>query len=187
MLYDIVLKNRSYRRFDEAFSISRETLLSLCELARNCASGANRQTLRFHLTHEEEKVAALFPSLRWAGYLANGAGVPKEGERPSAYITILHDTALGAVNQKDIGIAAQTMLLGAVEAGLGGCMFGSFDEKALRKTIGADERYSIELVIALGKPIEKVELYEEPLDIKYWRDKEGVHHVPKRPLRDIIL
>ena len=26
-----------------------------------------------------------------------------------------------------------------------------------------------------------------PEDVRYWRDKEGRHHVPKRPLSELII
>ncbi|OPY10908.1 MAG: Nitroreductase family protein [Syntrophus sp. PtaB.Bin001] len=89
----------------------------------------------------------------------------------------------------DHGIAAQSILLGAVERGLGGCMIASIKRESLRKVLNIPEKYEILLVLALGKPGESVFL--ENLgpdgDIRYWRDEKGGHHVPKRPLADLIL
>jgi hypothetical protein len=45
------------------------------------------------------------------------------------------------------------------------------------------------LVLALGKPKETVvlETVGPEGDVKYWRDEQSVHHVPKRRLEDIIV
>ncbi len=186
MLYDLVLKNRSYRRFDEAFEISEETLRELCSYARITPSGANRQFFKFRLTPSGEECERVFPTLAWAGYLENGA--PVSGERPSAYITIVNDNALGKGNLMDVGIMAQTILLRATELGLGGCMLGSIKRSELKDILALSDDHEIMLVIALGKPVETV-VIEDAIDgdIKYWRDDERVHHVPKRPISELIL
>ncbi|MFH1347926.1 MAG: nitroreductase family protein, partial [Candidatus Margulisiibacteriota bacterium] len=134
------------------------------------------------------KNALIFPSLSWAGYIEGWEG-PAEGEKPSAYIIILGDKEIKKNFGVDHGIAAQSILLGATEKGLGGCTIGLIDLNNLRKALNIPERYRILLVIALGKPREKVviEAVKADGDIKYWRDKEGVHHVPKRSLDDIII
>ena len=188
MLRDLVLKNRSYRRFYENFRIDCNTLKELIDLARLSASAANLQPLKYVISCDTEKNAKIFPHLKWAGYLKDWPG-PQEGERPSAYIIILGDTEISKDFGCDHGIAAQSILLGAIEKGLGGCIIGSIDREALRKTLNIPERYEILLVIALGKPKEKVVIEEvgPDGDIKYWRDDKGVHHVPKRRLGDIIL
>jgi hypothetical protein len=123
-----------------------------------------------------------------AGYLKDWNG-PAEGERPTAYVVILGDTSISGNSGCDHGIAAQTILLGATEKGLGGCMIGSVKRAELQKTLAIDTRFEVLLVIALGKPAEKVVIEEaaQGSDVKYWRDEQGVHHVPKRKLGDIIV
>jgi nitroreductase len=188
MIKDIVMSNRSYRRFQHEVAISIDTLKELIELARLSASGGNRQPLKYMLSCDEEKNAIIFSKLVWAAYLKDWAG-PVEAERPSAYIILLGDTEISKTFAYDCGIAAQSILLGAVEKGLGGCMLASVDREGLRSALGIANRYEIPLVIALGKPVEKVvlETVGPDSDIKYWRDKNGVHHVPKRPLTEIII
>lgn len=188
MIWDLVVRNRSYRRFHQEFAIGRETMRQLVDLARLSASAANMQPLKFILSCGSQKNALVFPHLAWAGYLKDWPG-PSEGERPSAYIIILGDTEIRGSFGCDHGIAAQSILLGATERGLGGCIIGSVRRQALREALGVPSRYEILLVLALGKPKEKVviEKVGPAGDIKYWRDSEGVHHVPKRSLDEIIV
>ena len=187
MLKELVIKNRSYRRFDEAFPIDTGTLRDLIDLTRLTPSGANLQPLKYILSNEHKDNAIIFEHLAWAGHLKEFTG-PEPGERPSAYIIILHDTDISKDTGCDQGIAAQTILLGAAEKNLGGCMIGSIKRKLLRRDLKIDDRYEILLVVALGKPAEKV-LIEDVRDgdIRYWRDNNGGHHVPKRSLEEIIL
>jgi len=188
MIKDLITKNRSYRRFIQEVAIERQTLRELVDLARLCPSGANRQPLKYILSCDHRKNALIFGHLAWAGYLKDWPG-PSEGERPSAYIVILADTSISSSAGCDHGIAAQTILLGATEKGLGGCIIGSVQREGLRKALDIPARYEILLVLALGKPREKVvvDTVGPSGDIKYWRDSEGIHHVPKRALDDIIV
>ena len=186
---ELVLKNRSYRRFYGEHAIDRDTLEELVDLAQHSASGANVQPLKFFLSHTPEMNANIFSHLGWAGYLKDWPG-PDEGERPSAYIIILGDKNIKQSFGCDHGIAAQSILLGAVERGLGGCMLASVDRRdELSAKLGLSENLLILLVLALGKPKETVVI--DPLgddgDIKYWRDEDGVHHVPKRSLDELIV
>ena len=188
ILRDLVLCNRSYRRFDESHRIPHETLVELVGLARCTASATNRQPLKYILSADPETNDRIFPCLGWAAYLQGWEG-PGAGERPTAYIVILIDQTLTKDWWCDDGIAAQTMLLGAVEKGLGGCMIGSIDNERLRRELAIPEHLKIRLVLALGKPAEKVviEELEAGGDIRYWRDEGGVHHVPKRMLSELIV
>ena len=188
MLKDLILKNRSYRRFYQDFRIEEETLRGFVDLARLSPSAANLQPLKYILSLTEEKNSLIFPHLRWAGYLKDWQG-PEEGERPSGYIVILGDRKITKNFNCDHGIAAQSILLGATEKGLGGCIFGSIDRKGLASALSIGEEYEILLVIALGKPQEEVivEKINSSGDVKYWRDEREVHHVPKRVLEEIIL
>ncbi len=188
MIEALVRLNRSCRRFYEDQAVSRETLLALVDLARLSASAANLQPLKYALSFEPEQNAAIFATLAWAGYLKDWPG-PAPGERPAAYITILGDKNLAANFGCDHGIAAQSMLLGARAKGLAGCMIGSIKRDELRRVLALPDRCEILLVIALGVPKEKVVIDEVGPggDIKYWRDSDGVHHVPKRRLEDLIV
>ena len=185
---DLVRENRSRRRFYQDVSIELETLKELVGLARLTPSARNQQPLKYILSNTAEKNAKIFSCLSWALDI-KGWGGPAEGERPSAYIIILSDTEIAKTMGCDHGIAAQTIMLGAVEKGLGGCIMASVKKEQLRELLAIPGRYEILLVLALGKPKEQVII--EPLgksgDIKYWRDSLGLHHVPKRALDDIII
>ncbi|MFC1932628.1 nitroreductase family protein [Chloroflexota bacterium] len=189
MLKDLVLQNRTCRRFYQDVPIERETLRELVDLARLSASFGNMQPLKYILSCDSQKNALIFPYLRWAKYIKDWPG-PSEGERPSAYITLLGDKEITQSFSCDHGIAAQSILLGAADKGLDGCIIGGgLQRERLREALRIPTRYEILLVIALGKPKEKVviETLGADGDIKYWRDGEGVHHVPKRQLDDIII
>ena len=188
MIRDLILKNRSYRRFYEEVDINLEILRELVDLARLSASARNAQPLKYILSCQPQKNSLIFPHLAWAGYLTDWPG-PCEGERPSAYIIILGDTEISRFVDYDAGIAAQSILLGAMEKGLGGCMIASIERQRLRQALEIPPRYEILLVLALGKPKETVviETVGPGGDTKYWRDSKGVHHVPKRALDDIII
>ena len=119
-------------------------------------------------------------SIDWPG--------PEAGERPTGYIVILGDTNISKEFGVDHGIAGQSMLLGAREKGLAGCMLGAINREKLRDLLHIPSQLKILLVLAVGKPKEQVVLETVGTDgsIRYWRDREDVHHVPKRKLEDII-
>jgi len=187
MIAELVKENRSCRRFYEDHAVEPETLKEFVNLARMSASAANLQPLKYILSCDPQKNAEIFSCLAWAGYLKDWPG-PEEGERPAAYIVVLGDTSISESAGCDHGIAAQTILLGAREKGLAGCMLGSIDRKALRNNLNIPSQLKILLVLAIGKPREKIVLETVGSDnsIRYWRDNEDVHHVPKRKLEDII-
>lgn len=188
MIPELVKRTRSYRRFYQDVKIEQGTLRGLVDLARMSASGGNLQPLKYILCNDPEMNALIFAQLAWAGYLKDWPG-PEEGERPSAYVVVLHDSRISKSPGCDHGIACQNILIGATEKGLGGCMIATIRKKELRETLNIPEYLEILLVVALGKPKETVVLTEvgPDGDIKYWRNEQQVHHVPKRKLDDIIL
>ena len=188
MIKDLVERTRSYRRFYQDVNIELETLRELVDVARLSAAAGNLQPLKYILSNEPVKNSKIFQHLAWAGYLRDWRG-PEEGERPSAYIIVLGDKRICNSFGCDHGIACQNIMLAAVEKGLGGCMIGSVNRERLRTDLGIADYLEILLVLALGKPNETVVLEEvgPEGDIKYWRDSDGVHHVPKRRLEDIIV
>jgi nitroreductase len=184
---EIVNKTRSYRRFDEGDRIGRDRLVRLVNLARLSPSATNRQSLKYLVYDSEDDCAAIFPATAWAGYLKDWPG-PEQGERPSGYIIILRDLKIGDPFGIDHGIAAQTIMLGATDMGFGGCMVGSIKKDLLRQFMKIPENYEILLVLALGRPIEKIVLDEiSDDDFKYWRETDKTHHVPKRSLKEVLL
>lgn len=187
VLLKLIKANRSYRRFVESEPISMEVLKELVELARFSASGSNLQPLKFYLSNSPERNEKIFSTLAWAGYLRDWEG-PAAGERPSAYILILGDDSIRKSVGCDHGIAAQSIMLGAAARGLGGCMIGSIQRKELAAILNLPDSLSILLVLALGKPAENVVLEEaEAGGIEYYRDENDIHHVPKRPLEELIV
>ena len=188
MIRDFIIKNRSYRRFDPAGKLDEQTLRELVDLARLSGSAANRQPLHYILSWQPERNARIFEHLAWAGYLEDWPG-PAPEERPTGYIIVLGDKRISEKIDCDHGIACQSILLGAVEKGFGGCMVGSINRDGLRESLNIPSEYKILLVVALGKPSEEVVIEEagEDSDLKYWRDENDVHHVPKRKLEDVIL
>jgi nitroreductase len=186
-LKDLVLKTRSYRRFNESHRIDNPTLESLVDLARLSASGANRQPLKYLIYNTSGECEKVFPVIAWAGYLPDWTG-PEIGERPSAYIIILGDKSITEVFGIDHGIAAQSIMLGANEAGLGGCIIASFKREELRSKLYIPDKFDILLILALGKSVENVIIDDiKNNDVKYWRDNKMNHHVPKRSLKELII
>ena len=188
MLEELVKRNRSYRRFNQDERIELKLLRRLVDLARHSASSANRQPLKYVLTVDPDTNQRVFETLKWAGYLKEWDG-PGEGERPAAYIVILGDTTIHKTFSVDHGIAAQSILLGATEAGFGGCMVASIDQLKLKEVLAVPEHMVVLLVVALGKPVEEVVV--EPVDsegrIEYYRGPDGVHYVPKRTLDELVV
>jgi nitroreductase len=188
MIADLIRENRSCRRFHEEHAVGLETLKELVNLGRLSASVANLQPLKYILSSDLNTNADIFSCLSWAAYLKEWPG-PGEGERPAAYIVVLGDNNISQEAGCDHGIAAQSILLGAREKGLAGCMLGAINREKLRDLLHIPSQLKILLVLAVGKPKEQVVLETVGTDgsIRYWRDREDVHHVPKRKLEDIIV
>ena len=184
----LVKDNRSCRRFDNTVKISPQDLTELVDLARHCASAANNQPLKYILSNSETTNQAIFECLGWAAYLTDWPG-PDPSERPTAYIVITGDHTISDKFWCDHGIAAQTILLGARAKGLAGCMFGAINIKKLKTVLEIPDHLEVKLVVALGNPVEKAVIDEIGPEgsIKYFRDENQIHHVPKRSMDDLIF
>ena len=187
MIEKLIKETRSYRRFDAEREISNSELRAMIESARCSGSAANRQRIRFVLVNDKPTCDKLFSNVAFAGYLKEWGG-PIESERPTAYVVMMCKEEVPDVNLSiDIGIAAQSILLTATEMGLGGCMLRSFKKDAFDKILARDG-YNIALAICLGKPTEKVYLTDaKEGDIKYFRDENDDHAVPKLSLDELII
>ncbi|MEH0020475.1 MAG: nitroreductase family protein [Desulfobacter sp.] len=184
---ELVRANRSCRRFDNSIPLELETLENLVDLARHTASAANQQPLKYILCTDPAKNDEIFSCLGWAAYLKDWKG-PEKAEQPTGYIVITGDTSIADKFWCDHGIAAQTILLGARAQGLGGCMFGAINIKKLKAFLEIPDHLEVKLVIALGTPVETAQIDDlgDDGNIRYWRDDNQVHHVPKRKLSDLI-
>ena len=191
MIKDLVTFSRSYRGYDPSRKISREELVALVECARLIPTGANRQPLRYYLAWQQSQLDLIQPLTRWGAALPQ-RHLPDADKRAAAFIVICAETLWlpnPAACQKEVGIAAQTMLLAAAETGLGGLMIANFDAPGLSAALNLPDHLVPQLVLALGKPAEKIVLTEaEPGgSLNYYRDENDVHYVPKRPLADLLI
>ncbi|MCH4190900.1 MAG: nitroreductase family protein [Butyrivibrio sp.] len=191
MIRDLVQKNRSYRGYDESYHFTRDKLEEFVDCTRFCASSVNAQPLKYYIAWEKETVEKIQTLTHWAAALPQ-LELPHMGKHPTAFIVICQDLQIDSNQnrfQRDIGIAAQTILLAAVEQGLGGCMIGNFQAGDLKKALQLGAEIQPMLVVALGKPAEKIVLTEVGTDgsTAYYRDEEDVHYVPKRSLKSELL
>ena len=186
---ELVKKSRSYRSFRTDTPISREVLRELVELTRACPAAMNLQVLKYRLVSDPAEVSALLAKTRWAASLSQK--MPPEGQEPSGFIVICHDTSIAEerpIFGIDVGIAAQTMMLGACERGFGGCILGSAVPEVVTELLAIPAHLKPVLVLGLGAPDEAVVLTDaEDGAVKYYRDENNVHYVPKRPLDELII
>jgi nitroreductase len=192
MMSEWVRRTRTVRRFQEERQIDSALVRQWIDLARLGGSARNGQVLKYMVIKEDVLRRQLFPLLGWAGYLRDWPG-PAPGERPPAYVACLLDTELlrGPETEAhfDLGIATQNLLLGAAECGVFGCRIGAFSSSAVHHLLQLTDRFKVLLVLALGYPAETIALEElgPEGDIRYWHDEQGVHHVPKRRLTEILI
>ncbi|MBQ7293053.1 MAG: nitroreductase family protein [Clostridia bacterium] len=189
MIKDLMIKERSYRSFDESIKIDRETLVGFVENARLIPSSVNLQPLKYRICNTKDECDTMLSLTKWAALLKDYE-IPPKGHAPTAYVVICTDKNVSdkSIFDKDVGIAAQTVMLSAVEAGFGGCMIGNFNPSKVAEALKLPEGVVPSLVLGLGKPDEKIIV--EPIGengSSYYRDADGNHRVPKRSLDEIIL
>ncbi len=183
-VYDLILKRRTIRRFKQD-PLPDQVLVRMVDAGRMAPSGGNLQPLEFVVVNDPGLLPQVFAATRWAAYLGP-EGTPKEGERPTAYVvTLINRKIRPDGGYHDAGAAIENMILVALEAGFGSCWIASLDRNALYKTLEIPQHCEIDSVLALGVPAETA--VAEPMrdSIRYYRDDQGVHHVPKRPLNAV--
>ena len=182
-LQALLAKNRSTRGFDSSFKVRKDQLLSLVEAARLAPSAMNQQVLRYRLVTEEEAHLVL-PHIGLGRALPE-LNLPLEGTEPNAFVVICTNKESRFVDM-DLGIAAQTILLRAVEMGLNGVCIAAFDHAAVREKLNL--RLEPQLVLAIGRSAERIEVVEvsEDESTTYYRTN-GTHFVPKIKTEDLII
>ena len=182
-VYEIAISRRSIRCFKD-IPVSHQILERCVNAARLAPSAANLQPLEYIIVDDEQLLAEVFSTLKWAAYI-RPEGDPVQGKRPKAYIIILNNSNVGTSSAYDVGAAMENMILVALEEGVGSCPIASVDRDKLRKILDIPGDYEIPLVLALGYPDESP--VEEPFDesVEYWKGEDGVLHVPKKKLEMI--
>ncbi len=177
-VYNAIKKRRSIRRFREK-KVSEKTLEKCIDAARLSPTGANKQPLKF-ITIKEE-LENVFQYTNWAGYIDWN---PSEKEMPRAYIAITKHAKKGS--KIDIGIAAQSICLTALNEGLGSCMLGAIDKKNLTRILPIPKNHELELLIGLGYPNENPKIIENPKKIEYYKENNDLV-VPKKPIEEVWI
>jgi len=187
-IYDIIISRRTIRKFQQK-TIKLPVLKSMVDAGRLAPTAGNIQPLEYVIAVGEALRKRIFPNVRWAAYITP-EGDPKEGEKPVAYIIILvnKEIHMESYYRYDVGASAQNITLAALEEGIGCCWIGSFNRKKIKDILKVPDKYIVDLVLALGYPLESPEHYdtEKQKSIKYHKDATGMLHVPKRKLDDII-
>lgn len=183
-LDSLLRRNRSYRGYDPARKVTREELRALVEICTLVPSGMNQQPLRFKLVTAED-VGKVLPLIKLGAALPE-EHLPKDGRQPEAFLIACSVVPEDKAVWIDLGIAAQSMLLKAVEMGLNGIFVLNIQAQALQEAL--DLPLKPLAVIAIGKGAE--DIYLKPVDagedLTYYR-KNGVHFVPKLKVDDLIL
>ena len=184
---DLIVKARTYRRFQENKPVDTQLLVDIIDAVRQVPSAANLLPLRYAISTSPEYNARIFPCLRFAAKFKDWPG-PDVGERPTAYIVIGGDMANARKHQVDMGIAAQSIQLALAEEGVGCCMVANMNPKNIAEIVGFPDTIEVLLVLAIGYPGETVVLDTvKDGNTDYWRDEKSVHHVPKHALAYVLL
>lgn len=186
-VYDAIMTRRTIRKFEQK-KVDRKDLERLVDCARVAAYGANVQPLKFAIVDNEETLKKIYPSTKWAGALTDGA--PKENERPAAYIAVLGDKNIksNGVFEVEAGAAVTTMMLEAVEMGLGTCWLGAIQRDEIKKTLAVDESLDVVYLMAVGYPMQNSRMVEmQDGNVKYFESEDGTINVPKRSLEEVLV
>ena len=183
---EAIYNRRTIRRFKQE-PVPIEILKKLIDFARVAPMGSNIQSIEYIIVSDSSMREKLFPLVQWAGFLPEKDQHPEVGRRPMVYIIVLGNTDIKENPRLDAGAAIENILLAAVKFGLGSCWMGSVNREKAAVLFNLPKNYEIISVISLGYPDEKssIELFEG--SFKYWKDEDGIMHVPKRQLNDVIF
>ncbi|MFO7928468.1 MAG: nitroreductase family protein [Candidatus Humimicrobiaceae bacterium] len=185
-VYRLIKKRRTIRKFKQE-EIPEDILKKLVDAARLAPSAANLQPLEYVIVNDKKLVKQVFKYTKWAGYISP-EGDPGPGEEPTSFIVVLVD--LGVANKKyykvDCGTAAENLIIAALSQGIGSCIIGACNKGEISRLLKVPKTREIEFLIALGYPAEKPVREDRDDTVKYYKDGDGVLHVPKKPLKKIL-
>jgi len=181
----LITKRRTIRLFKQK-EIPLAIVKRAIDAARLAPSAANLQFLEYLIVRKKSVREKIFPHTRWAGYLYPKR-MPSVGKRPTLYIAILMNKKKAKnFDLRDVGASAENMILSLLAEGVGSCWVGSIDRSAVAKILKIPPKYAIDSLIAAGFSDEAPKLESDSKNVKYWLDKKGRIHVPKRPFKDVF-
>ena len=182
---ELLLKNRSTRGYKKAYRVSRAELERITTVCSRIPSARNQQVLRFRLVTHDSGADQVLPLVKMGAALPE-LHLPFPGTEPEAFIVVCSTIEENPMVDIDLGIAAQSMLLKAVEMGLNGLIIAAFNRTKLQEVLALP--YPPLLVLAIGKSDERIELTPigERESHAYYR-KEGIHYVPKVRAGELII
>jgi nitroreductase len=190
-VYEATVKRRAIRRFKDK-PVSYDILEKCLDAARLAPSGRNQQVCEYIIIDDAEVLPGIFQNIGGSVKLTPDKGGALPANRPKAYIIILinknreTDANRRRITLYDVGMAAENIMLVALEQGIGTCPILMFNEGGLKQALKITDEYDVALVIAMGYP-DKSPVAEVASDsVEVWVDGQGVRHVPKRRLEDII-
>ncbi|MBR4227839.1 MAG: nitroreductase family protein [Bacteroidales bacterium] len=182
----LLRKNRSHRAFDTSYTVAMRQLETIVAVNPKLPSGRNAQTLRFKLLDAQSGGEDFCRYLHLGGYLPE-LHLPAPGTEPKAFIIICSTEPESPIVDIDLGISLQSMALKAVEIGLNALIVKAFNKKEIKEALGLPSDPLA--VLAIGKGTETITLDEVPAgsDLRYYRDADGIHHVPKITVSDLLI
>ncbi len=182
---EAIFKRRTIRKFKQE-TVPHNLIEEMIDCGRVAAFGGNMQPLKFSVIDDSAVIEELFPLIKWAAYLPDGA--PMEGERPLCYIAVLGDRTIKDGNfETDAGAAVTNMMLFAEDAGLSTCWLGAIQRPKIKELLELDEKFDVLYLLAVGYAAQKSVMCDFSGDVKYFIDENGTVNVPKRPLEDVMV
>jgi nitroreductase len=190
-VYEAALKRRAIRRYKET-PVPYNVLEKCVDAARLAPSGRNHQVCEYIAINDAEVLPGVFENIGGSMKLPPEKGGPRPENTPKAYIIVLinksweGEASRRRISYYDVGMAAENIILVALEQGLGTCPILMFDESNLKPILNVPDEYDIALVIAMGYPGEKSVAEVATDSVTGWVDEKLVRHVPKRRLEDVL-
>jgi len=190
-VYEAAVKRRAIRRFHDR-PVAYDILEKCVDAGRLAPSGRNHQVCEYIVINDAQVLPGVFDNIGGSAKLPPGKGGPLPANTPKAYIIILinkdweADASRRRITLYDVGMAAENIMLVALEQGIGACPILMFNENGLRQALNIPDGYDVALVIAMGYPYESPQVEVATDSVTGWVDDRGVRHVPKRKLADIV-
>lgn len=190
-VYEATKKRRSIRRFKDK-AVPYAALEKCIDAARLAPSGRNQQCCEYVVINDGEVLPGIFEHIGGSAKLPPDKGGPRPEQAPKAYtIVLINKTWEGDINRRrvtwvDVGLAAENIMLAALEQGLGCCPILMFNEADIKMLLEIPDSCDVALVIAMGYPDESPVTEEAKDNTNIYVDAKSVRHVPKRKLADII-